>query len=88
MNYTLLEVHPFTGRTHQIRLHMKMLGNPIVGDMVYGHKHPSITIPRQFLHAARLKIQLTPNDPPRFFEAPLPEDLERVLIEVRKRDSK
>jgi 23S rRNA pseudouridine1911/1915/1917 synthase len=87
-NFTLLEVHPFTGRTHQIRLHLKLLGNPIVGDTVYGHKHPSIPISRQFLHATRLKINLAPNDPPRIFEAPLPEDLEQVLFEVRKRDAK
>jgi len=87
-NFTLLEVHPFTGRTHQIRLHLKLLGNPIVGDKVYGHKHPSVLISRQFLHATRLKINLAPNDPPRIFEAPLPEDLEQVLFEVRKRDAK
>jgi 23S rRNA pseudouridine1911/1915/1917 synthase len=87
-NFTLLEVHPFTGRTHQIRLHLKLLGNPIVGDTVYGHKHPSVTISRQFLHATRLKINLAPNDLPRIFEAPLPEDLEQVLFEVRKRDAK
>jgi 23S rRNA pseudouridine1911/1915/1917 synthase len=86
--FTLLEVHPFTGRTHQIRLHLKLLGNPIVGDTIYGHKHPSVSIPRQFLHATRLKINLAPNDPPRVFEVPLPLDLEQVLMDVRKRDSK
>ena len=86
--FTLLEVHPFTGRTHQIRLHLKMLGTPIVGDTVYGHKHPSISIQRQFLHAAKLKINLAPNGSQRIFEAPLPKDLERALDEVRERDSK
>jgi 23S rRNA pseudouridine1911/1915/1917 synthase len=87
-DFTLLEVHPFTGRTHQIRLHLKLLGNPIVGDTVYGHKHPSQPITRQFLHATRLKIHLTPNDPPRIFEAPLPSDLKLVLDDIRKGSSK
>jgi 23S rRNA pseudouridine1911/1915/1917 synthase len=87
-DFTLLEVHPFTGRTHQIRLHLKLLGNPIVGDMVYGHKHTSVPITRQFLHANRLKINLGLKDSPRIFEAPLPEDLEKVLNEIRKRGSR
>jgi len=67
---------------------LKLLGNPIVGDTVYGHKHPSVSISRQFLHSTRLKIQLAPSDPPRVFEVPLPLDLEQVLMEVRKGDSK
>lgn len=87
-NFTLLEVHPFTGRTHQIRLHLKLLGNPIVGDTIYGHKHPSLPISRQFLHAVRLKIPLSPRDPARIFEAPLPRDLEQALYEIRKKESK
>ena len=56
--HTPLEVHPLTGRTHQIRLHLAFLGCPIVGDKVYGRKKPTLPIDRQFLHAARLTIKL------------------------------
>ncbi len=83
-NYTLLEFHPHTGRTHQIRLHCAFLGCPIVGDMVYGRKKPSLTIDRHFLHAAKLRIVLPNEKEPRLFEAPLPEELERVLEELRR----
>lgn len=77
--HTLLEVHPLTGRTHQIRLHLAFLGCPIVGDTVYGHKNPSLPLQRQFLHAARLTIQLPGKQSAVSFEAPLPEDLQEVL---------
>lgn len=77
--HTLLEVHPLTGRTHQIRLHLAFIGCPIVGDLVYGRKKPSLPVARQFLHAARLEITLPGERDPRTFEAPLPEDLQVVL---------
>lgn len=77
--HTLLEVHPLTGRTHQIRLHMAFLGCPIVGDTLYGHKHSSIPMKRHFLHAARLTITLPGEKEPRTFEAPLPEELQQAL---------
>ncbi|HUM26023.1 MAG TPA: RluA family pseudouridine synthase, partial [Anaerolineales bacterium] len=41
-NHTLLEFHPHTGRTHQIRLHCQFLGCPIVGDSIYGRKNPTV----------------------------------------------
>lgn len=77
--HTLLEVHPVTGRTHQIRLHMAFLGCPIVGDRIYGRRRPSLEIDRQFLHAARLSIRLPGESLPVEFEAPLPDDLASVL---------
>ena len=75
-----------TGRTHQIRVHLKFLGHPIVGDPVYSgpqwHGIPDkkiqraiASMERQALHAWRLTID------GRTFEAPLPEDLRRVLLE-------
>jgi 23S rRNA pseudouridine1911/1915/1917 synthase len=82
-DHTLLEIHPLTGRTHQIRLHCAFLKCPIVGDKVYGRKKPSLEIGRHFLHAFRLKIILPGEKEHRIFEAPLPEDLERVLISLR-----
>jgi 23S rRNA pseudouridine1911/1915/1917 synthase len=81
--HTLLEFHPLTGRTHQIRLHCAFLGCPIVGDGIYGKKHSSIDIERHFLHAYRLKIVLPGEKEPKHFEAPLPVQLERVLIALR-----
>jgi 23S rRNA pseudouridine1911/1915/1917 synthase len=83
-NRTLVEVHPLTGRTHQIRLHMAFLGCPVVGDTLYGHKHSSIPIQRQFLHAARLKITLPGEKTPREFHAPLPADLQKVLDDLNR----
>jgi len=52
--FTLLEVHPKTGRTHQIRVHLRSIGCPIVGDMVYGK--PSDKGLRLFLHANKLEF--------------------------------
>lgn len=81
--HTLLEFHPLTGRTHQIRLHCEFLGCPIVGDEVYGRKKSTIPIGRHFLHAYRLKIVLPGEKQARSFEAPLPEELEGVLTTLR-----
>jgi 23S rRNA pseudouridine1911/1915/1917 synthase len=81
--HTLLEFHPLTGRTHQIRLHCAFLGCPIVGDEIYGRKKHSIPMGRHFLHAWRLKILLLGEEQPKFFEAPVPDDLEKVLRALR-----
>ena len=82
--HTLLEFHPFTGRTHQIRLHCAFLGCPIVGDKIYGRKKTSLEIERHFLHAYRLKIVLPGENEQRVFEADLPADLLKVLNTLRK----
>ncbi len=82
--HTLLEAHPFTGRTHQIRVHMKFLGCPVAGDRIYGRHKPSLDLERQFLHAARLTIRLPGEEAPRTFEAPLPEDLSGALRRLRE----
>jgi 23S rRNA pseudouridine1911/1915/1917 synthase len=82
-DHTLLEFHPFTGRTHQIRLHCQFLGCPIVGDSIYGKKNSGLDINRHFLHAARLKIVLPGEKQPRIFEAELPVELKKVLEEIQ-----
>ena len=82
-NHTLLEFHPHTGRTHQIRLHCMFLGCPIVGDKVYGHRKQSLEIDRHFLHAAKLRIVLPGEEQPRTFEAPLPGELQEILDSLR-----
>lgn len=81
--HALLEFHPLTGRTHQIRLHCNMLGCPIVGDRVYGRKKPSIAIERHFLHAFRLKIILPGEVEAHIFDAQLPSDLQFALDNLR-----
>jgi 23S rRNA pseudouridine1911/1915/1917 synthase len=82
--HSLLEVHPITGRTHQIRIHLSFLECPVAGDVVYGRRHPTVQLKRHFLHAARLSILLPGETAPRSFEAPLPPDLESVLEDLRK----
>ena len=77
--HTLIEAHPLTGRTHQIRVHMAFLKCPIVGDVLYGRRKQSIELNRHFLHAFRLTILLPGHDTPMTFEAPLPPELQSVL---------
>ena len=83
-NHTLLEFHPLTGRTHQIRLHCAFLGCPIAGDEVYCIKIPSIAIDRHFLHAKKLKLLLPNENQPREFDAPLPNELANIIDNLRK----
>jgi 23S rRNA pseudouridine1911/1915/1917 synthase len=81
--HTLLEVHPLTGRTHQIRVHMAFLGCPVTGDTIYGKKRSSVDLDRHFLHAYKLKIILPGEKQPRVFEAALPEELVLILRVLR-----
>lgn len=78
-HHTLIEAHPLTGRTHQIRLHLAFIGCPITGDRVYGHKKLSLEIDRHFLHAAKISIILPGDEKPSTFSADLPVDLQRVI---------
>ncbi len=73
---TLVRLYPLTGRTHQLRVHMAYLGNPIVGDTLYGKA--DLTLERMFLHAAELEITL-PSRKRSVFEASLPPDLKHYL---------
>lgn len=77
--FTLVEAHPITGRTHQIRVHFASIGHPLVGDPIYGLKRQRIRAPRLFLHAARLAFSLPSTGEWKEFSAPLPADLEEVL---------
>jgi len=82
--HSLFEVHPKTGRTHQIRVHLAYIKCPVVGDREYGRKRPTLPIERQFLHAASLTIRLPGESTSRRFEAPLPSDLEAVLDDLHR----
>lgn len=82
--YTLVEVYPKTGRTHQIRVHFKAIGHSVVCDHLYSSKESVCPhgLSRHFLHA--LSLEFTDMDGARVkFEADLPEDLENVLKELR-----
>lgn len=81
--HALLEVHPITGRTHQIRLHLAFLGCPVAGDNIYGRHHSTIPLERHFLHATRLEIRLKNQTTPCIFEAPLPPELVHLLDKLR-----
>jgi 23S rRNA pseudouridine1911/1915/1917 synthase len=79
--HTLLLLELETGRTHQIRVHLKAIGHPVVGDPVYG-SHSTIrgsTLKRQFLHAYQLRFTHPTTGVVLELEAPLPDDLQAVL---------
>ena len=75
--YTLLEVAPETGRTHQIRVHLAAVGHPIIGDGTYGGRHPALS--RQFLHASYLKFRLPGSGKEIELRSRLPQDLSDAL---------
>ncbi len=78
-DYTLLECIPRTGRTHQIRAHLKLLGCPIVGDPLYAAgKSSPLGLDRPFLHAWKLELTL-PSGTAMSLEADLPDTLQKVL---------
>jgi 23S rRNA pseudouridine1911/1915/1917 synthase len=80
---TLVKVHPRTGRTHQIRVHLLSIGFPVVGDNLYGGtKRDDFGLKRQFLHAESLEF-LSPNGRRVRVEADLPKELQAVLDDLR-----
>jgi 23S rRNA pseudouridine1911/1915/1917 synthase len=85
--HTLLEVHPLTGRTHQIRLHLAFLGCPVAGDSLYGLKKSTLPLNRHFLHAYQLTIQLPGEDTSHTFTSPLPSELQVVINLLKKGSS-
>lgn len=86
--YTLLEVTPETGRTHQIRVHLSFLGYPVVSDRVYGGKVgklPEVNIARQALHALILGLKHPATGEYVEFQSPLAPDLAQALEALRKK---
>jgi 23S rRNA-/tRNA-specific pseudouridylate synthase len=82
---SLLEVRPRTGRTHQIRVHLRHLGFPIVGDPTYGDRginrimRGKYALWRQWLHAREVRLAHPVTGEDLCISAPLPEELLRVL---------
>ncbi len=83
----LVRIRIFTGRTHQIRVHMAHLGHPILGDATYGGpkvlragpEGKEVTVPRQMLHAANLEMVHPVLKNKIYLEAPLPKDMMEIL---------
>ena len=73
-NRSLVELRPTTGRTHQLRVHMKYLGHPIVGDVVYGDGEAD----RLYLHAGELEITL-PGGDRRVFRVSRPQSFDKLI---------
>jgi 23S rRNA pseudouridine1911/1915/1917 synthase len=80
---TLLDCRLETGRTHQIRVHLQAIGNPVVGDAAYGGSRNGIALDRPFLHARRLAFAHPLTGTPVEVEDPLPADLVHVLDGLR-----
>jgi len=99
-NYTLLEILPETGRTHQIRVHLSSMGHPLLGDPLYGRKgrpgsiHEPLLkecakrINRQALHAHRLTIDHPRTGEKIQFLSPVPQDMQEVLECLRSLNRK
>lgn len=81
--YSLIHAHPLTGRTHQIRVHFSAIGHPVAGDPLYGTNTPNLGLQRQFLHACSLRFSLPWRKEDIELTSGLPEDLARVLNELR-----
>ena len=95
--FALLRVHPRTGRTHQVRVHLAHIGHPVVADRQYGSRDrltlqdvargraagDEVLLERQALHAASLALRHPRTGQPVVLEAPLPEDMARTLAALR-----
>ncbi|MCE5300761.1 MAG: RluA family pseudouridine synthase [Spirochaetia bacterium] len=100
---TFLKVKILTGRTHQIRVHMSYMKNPVVGDTMYGDKNrdgdlaeylgypravAAKLMPRQMLHATVLELSHPVSGKALKFEAPIPEDMLKLIKMLRKKAGK
>ena len=85
--YTLVHFRLETGRTHQIRVHCRHIGHPIVGDPVYGSKKQKFNLEGQLLHACRLSLTHPRTGERMCFEAPLPPHFTWVLDLLEKREA-
>lgn len=83
-NNALLELELLTGRTHQIRVHLKWLGHPLVGDVIYGYRKQKIPLKRLFLHAAEIHIISPASDEQIEVLAPMPSALTHILERLRQ----
>lgn len=81
--YTIVKCKLMTGRTHQIRVHMEYLGYPLVGDPKYSPKKTPFAINGQALHSLTLDFIHPRTGEQMHFEAPLPEDMHKIVTRLR-----
>ncbi len=82
--YSLVLLRPKTGRTHQLRVHLKHLGHPILGDPLYGRNDPSFHDLTLMLHAKRLSITIPPDGLWATFTSPLPKRFRKLIQEIEE----
>ena len=82
-NYTLCKFMLQTGRTHQIRVHAKHIGHPVVGDKEYGYKNQKFNLEGQLLHACKLEFVHPTTGKQMSFEAPMPDYFKKVLLKIK-----
>ncbi|HXB19737.1 MAG TPA: RluA family pseudouridine synthase [Candidatus Solibacter sp.] len=99
--FSLLEIKIETGRTHQIRVHLSSIGHPVVGDTLYGAPREiarpkrtrgdasepasSVSLARNFLHAAAIQFKHPVTSTPLSFEQPLPDELVQFLRQIEEK---
>ena len=81
--YTVVRCHLLTGRTHQIRVHMEYIGHPLVGDPKYSPMKTCFAIAGQALHSETLEFRHPRTGKIMKFSAPLPEDMEKIVVRLR-----
>ena len=84
-NYSLMRIRIKTGRTHQIRVHMKYLGCPILGDSIYAHTDSNFKDASLMLHSVQLKIKLPGKAEYTTFRTPTPERFIEVEKKLKKK---
>ena len=80
-NFSLLRIQLFTGRMHQIRVHLSSIGHPILGDSLYGKKNNEL-FKRHFLHANKIVFDHPITKNLMEFKSDLPKDLEKILNNI------
>lgn len=85
-DYSLVRIFPKTGRTHQVRVHLKLLHHPVVSDLIYTQakllKFDLLWCPRLFLHASHLEFVHPSTKKPISFSSNLPNDLENAMLNL------
>ena len=84
-DYTLVQIKLETGRTHQIRVHMSFMGNPVLGDLKYGNIDKNFNCSRQMLHSYQLGLYHPKDRQWMEFTAPLPEDFQNTLNKLKNK---
>ena len=84
---TLLRCRLETGRTHQIRVHLRSIGHPLVGDPAYGKRHTALAFTRQALHAERLALRHPQTGRVMRWRVPPPADMQRLIRALRKHEA-